>query len=304
MKETNDYKYIIDESGKTKAIDISTGEMTDTVLIRAPVGSRVYTPRMLQVNKDYLKNKQENALRRIINNDLGKFFFVIHNEEFKDLLPQTITRLIYLNTYMNYDNNKLMLTERTPMKRKDLSQVLNVSKAVVSKFWKEVSPKYIKEHNDGLIFTNTDVFIRRRLKKGGKYNPYHKFYINGIRTLYRSTDINNHRHLGYIFKMLPYINLEYNVLCHNPLEQNLDLINFMSLSEFCEIIQYDISHLNRLCSLYKKIKFDVNGNQEKFCAFTYDGLNRNYAKIFVNPHVLYNGMDYKRVELLGSFCKD
>ena len=303
VREQTEYTYI-DQNGKKLAISNETGEVTETVSITVPIGTKYYTPESQRKWRDYQKFKEKNELRKIANDELGKFFFVQNNETFNTLLPQTVTRLIFLNTFINYGDNKLMLTKRTPMKRKDLSKVLGVSKAVVTGFWKEVSPEYIQEKDDGLIFTNTDVFIRRRLNQRGIYNPYQKFYIDGIRKLYQATDVTNHKHLGYIFKMLPFINLEYNVLCYNPLEPDLEKVKFMSLSEFCSAIDYDVSHLNRLFAIYKRIKFDVKESQEKFCAFAWDGLNRESAKIFVNPHILYNGTNYNNVELLGAFCKD
>lgn len=304
LNDLKGYKTITDEFGEAKTVQTATGEVVETMLINVPVGSCIYTPEHLSARNKYLEIKDSNNLRRISNDKLGRFFFISINEEFEDLLPQTVTRLIYLNTFINYENNKLMLTERTPMKRKDLSKVLGVSKAVITGFWKEVSPKYVQERDDGLIFTNTGIFIKRRLNQRGKYNPYQKFYTNGIKSLYRATDVTNHKHLGYIFKMLPFINLEYNVICKNPLEKDLSKIEFMSLAEFCSAIDYDISQLNRLLNIYKTIKFDVEGKPEKFCAFVWDGINRKSSKIFINPHILYNGTDYSRVEVFGAFYND
>lgn len=203
MSELKGYEYIVDASGETKAVQRSTGEITETVWMCVPIGSQIWTPDEIVAQTEYLKLKEQNELRRLSNKDLGKFFFISNDEDFKDLLPQTVTRLIYLNTYTHFGDNKLMPTERTPIKRKDLAKILGVSKAVITKFWKEVSPKYIQEQDDGLIFTNTDIFIKRKLSQRGKYNPYQKFYIKGIRTLYKATNISNHKHLGYIFKMLP-----------------------------------------------------------------------------------------------------
>lgn len=304
MNNLKGYTYITDSSGETMVVQRSTGEVVDAVWTCVPVGSRIYTPESLDARNEYLRLKENNELRRTSNKELGNFFFVPHDEDFKDLTPQTVTRLIFLNTFINYDNNKLMLTERTPMKRKDLSDVLGVSKAVITKFWKEVAPKYVTEREDGLIFTNTEVFIKRKLSHQRKYVPYEKFYIDGIRTLYKATEVSNHKHLGYVFKMLPFINLEYNVLCKNPEEKELEKIEFLSLSEFCGAIGYDISQLNRLLGIYKTLKFDVKENKEKFCAFTYDGINRKSARIFINPHILYNGTNYSRVKVLGAFCRD
>ena len=189
------YQYFTDDSGSTKAVQVATGEVTDTVWMCLPIGTQIRTPEEIVAQAEYLKLKEQNELRRLSNKDLGKFFFISNEEDFKDLSPQTVTRLIYLNTYIRFGDNKLMLTERTPMKRKDLAKILGVSKAVITKFWKEVNPKYIQEQDDGLIFTNTNIFIKRKLNQRGKYTPYQKFYINGIRKLYKATNISNHKHL-------------------------------------------------------------------------------------------------------------
>lgn len=304
LEKVKGYEYLIDNSGDTKAVQRSTGEVVEAVWMLVPIGSKVYTPESLDSRNEYLQQQKNNDLRKASNKELGKFFFVYHNEDFRDLSPQTVTRLIYLNTYIDFDSNKLMLTKHTPMMRKDLANVLGVSKAAVTKFWSEVCPKYITEQDDGLIFTNTEIFIKRKLNHNGGYIPYEKFYINGIRTLYKATDVSNHKHLGYIFKMLPYINLEYNVLCKNPLEQNLENIEFMSLAEFCNAIDYDVSQLSRLLKIYKSLTFEVKTKQERFCAFVYDGLDKGSARIFINPHILYNGSGYSQVKVLGKFCTE
>lgn len=203
MSELKGYEYIVDASGETKAVQRSTGEITETVWMCVPIGSQIWTPDEIVAQAEYLKLKEQNELRRLSNKDLGKFFFISNDEDFKDLLPQTVTRLIYLNTYTHFGDNKLMLTERTPIKRKDL-----------------------------------------------------------------------------------------------------DKIQFLSLAEFCNIIGYNISQLNRLLNIYKNITFDVKGKQKIFCAFAYSGLDRKTSRIFVNPHILYNGTNYNKVKVLGAFCKE
>lgn len=292
------YDYLKTKQG-LKAVNRSTGEVTDAVERKFPVGSTVITP---ERKKAYNQYTAKNETKRVINSVLGHFFFIPRDEDFADLLPQTVTRLIYLNTFIDYDTNRLMLSQRTPMRRADLVEVLGISKAAVSQFWKTTSPKYIKETEDGLMFTNRNVFVKRKLQKN-TYNPMMKFYINGIRTLYRSTDISNHKHLGYVFKMLPFVNTEYNILCHNPDESDLHSIRSLSFGEFCESIGFDVSHLDRLLKIYKNLRFDVNGEQERFAAFTYDGFNKGDMQIFVNPRIMYNGSDFNKVEVLGVFCK-
>lgn len=299
------YEYMTDEdTGKVMAIRRATGEITEAVLCCLPVGTISYTPESQELYKERKEQEQKKHLRRETNKPLGDFYFIPTSEQFANIAPETVTRLIYLNSFVGYDDNKLMLTQRTPMKHRDLAEILNVSKSTITRFWKEISPAYITESDSGLIFSNNIIFKRGSIKNAKEYLQYQKIYINGVRKLYEATERNNHRQLGYLFKLLPFINLEYNMLCYNPLETDIEKIEFVSIADFCKMIGYDIAHLNKLMSIYRSIQFDVGGRCERFCAITYDGINKNNTKIFVNPHILYCGSDYNKVEILGAFCKN
>lgn len=241
-------------------------------------------------------------MRRGCNDTLGYFYFARQQEQFTHISPESVSRLIYLNTYMSFNGNKLMLTERTPMKRSDLSKVLGLSASTVSRFWKEVSPAYIVEQKDGLVFANHDVFIRGSLSKTSE--RFQKFYIDGVRRLYNSVPRANDRQLGYLFKLLPHINIEYNLICRNPLEKDIERVELVSLADFCNMVGFDVAHVSKLLRIYSNIRFDVGGRTERFCAIAYDGVHKSGAKIIVNPHILYSGSDYSKVEVLGVFCTD
>ena len=75
------------------AVDQSTGETIETILVELPVGSRIYTPAR---QHEYMKRKQweETQRRRVSNNgSFGKFIF-LKNIPYPDLSPETLTRLV------------------------------------------------------------------------------------------------------------------------------------------------------------------------------------------------------------------
>lgn len=299
------YDYVADAQGNYIAVDKSTGEALETVQTCSPVGTSSYTPASKQEYKEEQEQAHKRYLSRVANKGLGNFYFIFGDEQFKGLSPESVTRLIYLNTFAARDDNHLILSERgQPMLRKDLTKVLQVSPATACRFWKEVNPYYIDESPDGLIINNDNIFFRGSIKDRRDNDYYRKIYINGVRTLYRSTDTSNHRHLGYIFRLLPFINYEYNIICHNPDEQDLDYIVPLTISEFCNAIGYDINNISRLKSIYRDIRFAVGDKHERVCAFVYDGINNEKTKIIINPHIIYNGSDYNKVEVLGAFYKD
>ena len=75
LTELQGYEYFTDDVGATKAIQVSTGEITGTVLMCLPIGSQIRTPEVITAQTEYLKLKEQNELRRLANNDLGKFFY-------------------------------------------------------------------------------------------------------------------------------------------------------------------------------------------------------------------------------------
>lgn len=130
-----------------------------------------------------------------------------------------------------------------------------------------------------------------------------KIYKKGIRILFESVNKSEHKHLGYIFALLPYVNFEYNVLCKNPDEKDLNSIEPISLKDFCIMIGFDISHLNRLKKIYSAIRFNVDGEQRRFVAFVNDGTDIKRSTICINPRVLYSGSDYTKVEAYALFFR-
>lgn len=292
------------ETGKMYRVYEDTGEVAEMIDVTVPAGSIIYTPKQIEAYKKRKAEESRRALKKIANNPLGKFYFVPTHEQFTGVSPLSVTRLIYLSTFIRFESNQLMLTERTPMQRKDLAGVLGVSKATISRFMDEVCPTYIAEDSNGLVFTNGSVFKRGSIPRK-QFCQYQKFYIDGIRRLYTETGKNLHKHLGYIFKLLPFINIEYNLVC-NPgsvMETDLKQVQLISIAEFCQWIGYDVTHLNKLVAAYSAICFMVDGKLERFCTLSYDGVNKASAYIFINPHILYNGSNYRAVEVLGAFCK-
>lgn len=301
----NKYEYFTNaDTGEVMVLDKETGEAVPTTTIIAPVGTLFYTPAQQQAYKEMKKKQADIYYKRTDKSllPLGNYYFVSSVERFNELSPETVTRLMYLSTFIRYNSNRLMLTERKAIRRKDLINVLGISESSVRRFWNEVSPDYLKEDSSGLIVINADIFRRGKLTKHIN-NPYMKMYINGVRKLYQAANSKYHKQLGYLFKLLPFINVEYNILCANPLEKNIDMVEPITISYFCELTGYDLSHINRLINIYNKVRFDVAGRQERFCSFVYDGIDRSKAKIIINPNILYSGSDYNAVKVLGAFHK-
>lgn len=297
------YKYFTNEDGTTMAVNFKTGEVTEARQAILPAGSWIMTPEDIAAYNERKRQQREFFLQKHTMGQLGKFCFLSINSSLNCLPPAAAARLIYLSSFLRYGTDCLYITQRTPMKLSDLQKVMGLSNATIRRFLEEVCPSYLSADESGNLHINTSVFRRGALPKKDRLGAYQKVYIEAVRNLYRATPISKHKQLGYIFLMLPYINIQYNMLCKNPYETDIACVEPLTVREFCNLIGHSYSTVARLREAYSRIRFMVNGQQELFCAFVSDGSSLDDARIFVNPHVFYSGTDPERVEVLGHFCK-
>lgn len=279
-------------------IDTRTGEIINGINVTIPIGSKVNTPAQIEAYKEY-NNKTKKEYRNKTLKELGYFYFLAIDNQLNRLSPETAARLVYLCTYLNFDNC-FMLSPKSRMQKSDLQRILNVSTGTLFKFWQEVSKLYIIQDNDGLKLANDDII---RGKINSEKNAYQKFYIEAIRILYRATTVSKHKYLGNIYQILPLINREYNILCWNQQETILDDVERIDIKELCELLKYDVHNYKKLLNNYRQITFNINGKEEYFLSYVKNDDDLKETGLFVNPHILYCGSDYKKVEVLGAFCK-
>ena len=300
-----DYTLWLDEeTGSWRGIRKSTQEEIDIDVTISPAGSRVITPADIEAANERKAQKRKFLMQKERLDKLGRFYFLAIENGFSEINAATAARLVYLSTFLRYGTNSLYLTKRTQMKKEDLPEVMGMSPTTAFRFFKEVNPTYLQADEEGYISLSGQIFRRGTLGKGNESKAYQKIYIDVVRKLYKGTPLNNHKELGYIFAMLPYINIEYNVLCKNPYETNISEIELLTVREFCAAIGHSFSTVARLLETYSKICFCVDGTVEQFCKFVSAGNDINHAWIFVNPHVIYSGTDPEQVKELDAFWQN
>lgn len=282
------------------AIDNCTGELLQTTNMQIIEGSHIFTPQEWEHRKRLAEERKERERRKASSRPLGNFLMV-SGRGFDELPPATLTRLIVLATFADY-NGALMAGREKPMTRADAQKILGLGDTAFKQFIRAVIPRFIVERSGFLYLTDRSTFLRGKLPKDDHAQRW-KVYVRAVRNLYNVTDKRQHKYLGYAFELLRFINTEYNILCHDVEETDLDLIEPMTLHEFCEAIGHDWNHLNRLLSAYRQLVFTVDGHQERFVSIVSDGIDRRNARVFVNPHIVYSGSNYHQVEILGCFSR-
>lgn len=287
-------------TGKPFAISRSTGEIFDTETVTVPVGTKILTPEDQERRQNYFNLQAERELRKRANAPLGYFIFM-SGAGFDKLSPANVARLIMLATYCKYDD-ALVVGRNKPMTRAEAQQILNLEYTSFNKFIKEVVPHFLVEKDGALYLADHQTFFRGK-KDRKNHDRFWKTYLLAVRRLYNATEARQHKALGRIFQLLPYVNVEYNILAYDIEETALDAVKPMTLFELCSVLGVDWSHVNRLLAIYRSLTFTVGDHQERFVSVVSDGVDRRNAHVFINPHILYSGSDYRRVEILGTFCK-
>lgn len=281
-------------------IDCETGEYQENSLVytQKEVAERELAEKeRRQKAKEYFENVAcKTAYYKYINSLKGDFVMLLYNmNEALDygILPANLTRLIYLSTYMSYNNNRLEICD-TIMTKKSMEQIINISPRAFDKFYNELTTKGILLQQDDGYYLNFDFFAKGKLRNKQLSKNRIQLYIKGVRTLYNKATPREHKLLAYLFQAIPYVNINSNTICHNPLEPNIKLVKPMTIEEYCLRIGYSISNVRRFKSEILKFRLQEMPvfNFVKNC----DG-----EFIFINPYVYYGGNRWDDVAVLGGF---
>ncbi len=286
-------------NGEEYKINPCTGEVRMKRTVEVFEGDMVLSLEQRQAQMRYKELEEQRKRRRDLSRPHGDHFFIESHQEFSGLTAPNVARLVFLGTFAGYDNG-LRKTQKTILRKADLPEVLNISKSLANNFIKETCPTYITVKDDGQLFINPSFFIKGKLPKGGSF---YRVYRKWIRKLYDETPKSRHKHLGYIFEVLPFVNIQFNIICHNPKETDLNLIEPMTLDELCEKIGYNKTNRHRLLKAYNEIQFQIDGRRERFLSIVSNGIIKDSgkSKMFVNPSVLYSGSEPESVKILGQF---
>ena len=315
---------IIDkETGEDVSSDYVT--MTKEEAERRRQFGKALGERQEKEQKHYLKGKKQKEK----STETGAFIFSTFKnceKDFEGLSPQTLARLMYLATYLHYGDNKLIChynlsclgkkprkmpkkCERppqfVPMKKSTMKRILNLSETPFAEFYDEIlRQEYLQEREDGLYLSRDYFYMDAQAPidlPNGKRSV--RIYIRQLVNLYQSIVPRQHKHLGYIFMLMPFINLDWNIVCHQPLAEELEYIQPMTLGEFCDLIGYDRSNAQRLVEYYDAITFDYHGRKMRIVSFIHHERQEN-MKIIINPYLLYAGNQWDRVAALGEFATE
>lgn len=265
-------------NGKFSLRDENTGESIDL-----PEGTTIHTPEEQEVIKAAIAKREEyERQKKIANtftNDLcGEFFWSLYETE-QDYQPNVsddmLAKIIYLLTYLDYRKNILVVRDSStvpyrPMKKDDVKNVIRLHRCNFPRFWTALMSSGVITENERGELVVCDLFYRGK-RDGRKTRglSHIKMYSRAIRYVYENTEVRSHKYLSYLYRLIPYINLKYNVLCLNPLETSKYDIKPLTTKELCGLIGIEGTKHNedRLIDRLFKLIF-VDRNKDKLSVIT------------------------------------
>lgn len=271
-------------------VDNDTGELFENCVLR--------TQEEIEGYKKHLKHLEKKAMIHEAHRKNGAFVWLIyHSEQVLDLgiTPDQLTKLIYISTFIDYDNK--LKVNSIAMRKIDMQKILDISERTFKSFWHAItSADILRVGDDGGLYLNDSIFMKGKIKRKTIPSDEYKIrlYKNSIQKLYKQSKVTEHKFLSYLFQAIPYINIDYNIISHNPQERDLSLVQPMQMTDYCTLVGYDPENARKLKTKMKSLT--INGRYVFSFVDNNDGLF-----CYVNPYVCYAGNKWDEVKVLGKF---
>ncbi|SEP17561.1 hypothetical protein, partial [Paenibacillus sp. OV219] len=151
--------------------------------------------------------------------------------------------LMYLQTFIDYETNALVIGRgKWPLTRRDMVEGLGITLETFRTFYAVMERYSIIMEVDGRFIMNEDYHFRG----AAEGRRVVKTYDDRLRKIYASLPTRKVRQLGYLYRLLPYIHLETNMLCWNPFETDPSEIRAMNKREIAVTLDIDEKTAYRL----------------------------------------------------------
>lgn len=242
-----------------------------------------------QANKKdgFAKKLQQDEFQRYVDNMLGNFNFCFYLRlKELNLKPQMLFRFVYLCTYINYDGI-LMKNKKTKLVRKDFDVALKLSKKETIRTLNTLKQEGLLIDNGGVYMIDNTICKRGKLDKKEMGEEFARIFDNGIRELYEKASPKEHKFLSVLINLLPHINKEYNLVCHNIEETNLKSIKLYNFTQLAEKMGYK----NDRTFKRELLKIKVGG-QYAIALVMVGGV----IGVYINPQLYYKGSDINQLK--------
>ena len=227
----------------------------------------------------YKKRIGQEELKKHFKHNYGSFYFDFYIRIEELLNDSLLSRTLYLCSYLDFDNN-LVIKKGKPINKDNLHIILRMGKRQSDRTRDDLIKKGILIMNqDGNFSINKKYFRKGDIMREESVETI-RVFDNAIRELYERCTPREHKKLALLYKLIPYINNNWNIVCKNIHEENRDLIEPYELKEIAKIL--GVTNITRFRN--DLLKLTVDGQPVVMIQ-----LVLNKSRILINPKVYYKG---------------
>ena len=245
-------------------------------------------------NRLYYGNPE---IKATSNNDFFWFIFDSNTPLFDNQLqPQYITRFIKLCCHANY-NNDLSAKNNKKIYKNDLSNILLLQPTTLNKTIKTLKDKSLIE-----LYKNKIVYVSKEYFSKGKINRDINetksticFFTEPFKNIYKNIDSTQHKILGNILKLVPYMNTYNNIICTNTTANEYEKCNPLTQKEIMDIIGISNTNGSKFLKDSKQISF-----MELPLLIKYKSSKNGNIEFMLNPNICCGNPKQQKIILKSS----
>lgn len=228
-----------------------------------------------------------------------------------DIDRANISRLIYLTTYIDYnDRQENLLIKHSKdykvetLKRSDIKKILNLGDTAFKSFMSDVKKNNLMFEVDDKFYISNEYFQKGDCKNNNKFNKndYTRIFIDTTRFLYNSCSARQHKQLSYIYQLVPFMSHELNILCSNPEEQDFYKLEKLSLKQICELLKVSTDSRSMRKLREELLKFTVTIDNKQYRFLSWVKVNNTYDYFVINPCLIWSGSNLDIVKDTIQAC--
>ena len=148
---------------------------------------------------------------------------------------------------------------------------------------------YLSADANGALTASSGLVSRGEIRERQPGCFYTRMYFPAVRNAYNRQEADTKEALYYLSRILPYVNLRYNVICENPTEYRLESIRPLTWSALCARIGYSRGHAARISRLLFHATVPTSGGQEAMLVRIKGPPVQMPKGIYLNPRLFYAG---------------
>lgn len=207
-------------------------------------------------------------------------------KEFLDgVSPADAARLVRLMISVNWSDSSAV----NALECGGIAAELNVSTNTAYSFIRTLRDYFRTDDNDRIVDGIRGIYKVYGLKGKDVYTAslenrrYIKIYCDVYKDLYASVSGKRLSYVGYIVKLLPYLNIQWNVPCRNISEEEIGCAGIMGEEDIAEVLNVSVQHWKRNI-LPNLLGLRINADGESMPAIAVCG-----RSVVISPHLFYAG---------------